>query len=118
MCKAKSALRSQPEAVRRACAFLEKARLLAKKAGVEVEGAYLVGSRARGDYLEDSDVDVVLIVRGVEGLDALRRMELFTEALEPGVEFFVYTPEEWAGGGLWMAQLRREAVPLHCASLQ
>lgn len=108
-------MRSQEEALRRACAFLEKARLIAERAGVEVVGAYLVGSRARGDYLEDSDVDLALVVRGVERLDAVRRMELFVEALEPGVEFLVFTPEEWAGGGVWTAQLRREAVPLACS---
>ncbi|MEL9990070.1 MAG: nucleotidyltransferase domain-containing protein [Thermoproteus sp.] len=93
---------------------MAKARALAERAGVEILGAYLVGSRARGDYLEDSDVDVVLVVRGVEGLDALRRVELFVEALEPGVEYLVFTPEEWQSPRVWISQMRDEAKPLPC----
>ncbi|MCY0889831.1 MAG: hypothetical protein OWQ51_02435 [Pyrobaculum arsenaticum] len=47
MGKAKSALRSQVEALERACRFAERAREAAR-AGLELAAAYLVGSRARG----------------------------------------------------------------------
>ena len=114
MGKAKSALKSQEEALRRACRFVERAREIASRVGMELAAAYLVGSRARGDYTEESDIDLVLIVKGAEGLNALQRAELFAEALEPSVEFFIYTPEEWELGGAWVGQLKREAVPLLC----
>jgi len=112
MGKAKSALKSQEAALARARAFAKKAREVAERAGFRVVAAYLVGSRARGDYTEESDIDVVLVVEGAERLNALQRLELFKDALEPGVDLFVYTPDEWRRDSSWMLELRREAVPL------
>ena len=112
MGKAKSALRSQEEALRRACRFADRAREAAARAGLELVAAYLVGSRARGDYTEESDVDVVLVVKGAGRLNALQRAEVFADVLEPGMELFVYAPEEWERGGAWIGELKKEAVPL------
>jgi len=112
MGKAKSALKSQEAALARARAFVKKAREVAERAGLRVVAAYLVGSRARGDYTEESDIDVVLVVEGAERLNALQRLELFKDALEPGIDLFVYTPDEWRRNSPWMSELRREAVPL------
>ncbi|MGB9704946.1 MAG: nucleotidyltransferase domain-containing protein [Pyrobaculum sp.] len=112
MGKAKSALKSQEEALARARAVVEKAASICAERGWRLAGAYLVGSRARGDYTADSDVDLVLVVEGVKGLNALERLEAFKEALAPGVEIRVYTPEEWMGDGVWMRSLRKEAKPL------
>ena len=110
MGKAKSALRSQERAFERIKRVIEKALRVCEGRGLELEGVYLVGSRARGDYLEDSDADLVLIVRGVEGLNALQRMELFKDSLEPNVELLIYTPEEWrSSDSAWITELRREA---------
>ncbi|MEM4648641.1 MAG: nucleotidyltransferase domain-containing protein [Nitrososphaerota archaeon] len=36
-----------------------------------LEGAFIVGSRAREDYLEDSDIDAVLVVDGIQCLNRL-----------------------------------------------
>ena len=112
MGKAASAVKSQREALRMACESVKEALRIAAGRGWRLVGAYLVGSRARGDYTVESDVDVVLVVEGVEGLNALERLEAFKEALRPNVELRVYTPLEWMGGGVWMAELRREAKPL------
>jgi len=54
----------------------------------------------------------VLVVEGAERLNALQRLELFKDALEPGVDLFVYTQDEWRRDSPWMLELRREAVPL------
>ncbi len=112
MGKAASAVRSQREALGLACEAVRDAESIAAGRGWRLVGAYLVGSRARGDYTVESDVDVVLVVEGVEDLGVLERLEAFKEALKPNVELRVYTPSEWSSGGVWMAELRREAVPL------
>ena len=112
MGKAVSALRSQEEALRLAKEFARKARKLCEELGLELIAVYLVGSRARGDYRVDSDIDLVLVVKGVEKLNPLERIELFSKLLieVPGpIEYRVYTPEEWNGPGVWMKELRREA---------
>jgi len=112
--KAVSAIKSQERALRLAREFAERARRLCVELGLEFVALYLVGSRARGDYRVDSDIDLVLIVRGVESLNQLQRVELFSKLLVevPGpIEYRVYTPEEWdSGESLWMKVLRREAI--------
>lgn len=117
MGKARSALRSQERAFERIRKVIGKALKTCENKGLRLEAAYLVGSRARGDYLEDSDVDLVLVVRGVEKLNALQRVELFKHSLEPNVELQVYTPEEWnSTDSVWIAELRREARKVHPVS--
>ncbi|MEM4497755.1 MAG: nucleotidyltransferase domain-containing protein [Nitrososphaerota archaeon] len=50
---------------------MEEVEKVSREKGLKLVGAYLVGSRARGDYLEDSDVDAVLVVDGIQGLNRL-----------------------------------------------
>ncbi len=105
MGKAASALRSQEAALRKARSFIERVSGV-----VRLVEAYLIGSRARGDYLEDSDIDLVLIVEGVDQLNQKQRVELLSEYAEPGVEYRVYTPVEWYGeASLWIREVKREA---------
>ena len=117
MGKAVSAMKSQEEAFRRAREFAEKAAAICRRYGFELVGAYIVGSRARGDFRADSDIDVVLVVRGVENLNQLERLRLFSEALleVPGeIEYRVYTPSEWGSErSLWIAELRKEALRIY-----
>ena len=109
MGKARSALRSQAEALRRARSFVEKASRM-----LDVVEAYIVGSRARGDYLDVSDVDVVILARGVEGLNSLERLELLAGIAEPNVEYLVYTPREWREARTaWIRELKKEAVKIY-----
>ena len=113
MGKAVSALRSQELALERVRRFSSRARARCSELGWELVGVYLVGSRARGDYLADSDADVVLVVRGVRGLDAITRLEAFRDVLEPGIDLRVYDIEEWLScDSAWIRELKREAVRL------
>ncbi|MEM3546690.1 MAG: nucleotidyltransferase domain-containing protein [Candidatus Bathyarchaeia archaeon] len=113
MVKAVSALKSQERAFEIIERFIENAKRLCSMKGLLLREAYLVGSRARGDYLEDSDIDLVLIVEGVEGMDQLERRRAFVEALEKEMETFVYTPKEWhSDGSLWIRELKKEAVKI------
>lgn len=112
MGKAASAVRSQEEALRRAAEFVGKVALRCVERGYRFLGGYLVGSRARGDYLEDSDIDVVLVIDGVDGLNRLERLDAIKDLLLPGIEVFIYTPQEWSSDSLWIAELRKEAIPI------
>jgi predicted nucleotidyltransferase len=90
-------------------------RFLSKAAErINIVEAYLVGSRARGDYTEESDVDVVIVALGVEGLNQKQRVELLADVAEPGIEYRVYTLDEWYGEkSLWIKAMRREAVKIY-----
>ena len=114
MGKAVSAVKSQEEALRLAREFTVKAHVKCKRHGLELVSAFIVGSRARGDYRVDSDIDIVLVIKGVERMNHLERIEFFSDILleVPGeIEYRVYTPEEWSKeGSLLMKELRKEAI--------
>ena len=108
MGRAASAVRSQEE-------MLERARRFARRAArrLSVQAVYIVGSGARGDYLDVSDIDIVMVARGVRGMSMKERVMLLAEDAEPGVDYLVYDVEEWrSGASAWIRELKREAVRL------
>jgi len=108
MGRAASAVRSQEMMLRRALRFARKAT-----ERLSVKAVYIVGSRARGDYLDESDIDVVIVAHDVRELNMKERLTLLADVAEPGVDYLVYNIEEWeAGTTTWIRQLRREAKRL------
>ena len=72
--------------------------------------AYLFGSYARGDWLEESDVDLIVVSPGFEGVRWLDRLDLVAKlwlrlGLEKWVEVFPLHPRRVRGGP---AQERRD----------
>jgi predicted nucleotidyltransferase len=113
MGKGASALRSQREALEAALRVAASIKRICEEKGYRLAGVYLVGSRARGDYTVESDVDIVAVVEGVESLNPLERLEAFKDALEPRVDLIVYSLEEWEREeSAWLRSLKREAVRL------
>ena len=64
---------------------------------IRVEKVIIFGSRARGDNLEDSDVDLIIISRDFEGVPFYERMDklilLWESPLD--LEALCYTPLEF-----------------------
>ena len=62
----------------------------------EVE-VYLFGSYARGDWLRDGDLDLIVISPRFEGIELGRRYVLIRELLPTNisVELLLYTPSEF-----------------------
>ncbi|MEM1730855.1 MAG: nucleotidyltransferase domain-containing protein [Ignisphaera sp.] len=58
---------------------------------------YLFGSYARGDWLRDSDIDLIIISTLFKDLDMGKRYRIVRELLptEISVELLLYTPEEF-----------------------
>jgi hypothetical protein len=77
----------------------ERARRFARKASsrLRLAGVFIVGSRDRGDYLDESDVDVVIVAWGVKRLNMKERLMLLADVAEPGVDYIVYDVDEWEG---------------------
>ncbi|ACP48888.1 DNA polymerase beta domain protein region [Sulfolobus islandicus Y.N.15.51] len=108
MGKAKSALKSQVELVKVAIEFINDITN-----EIKIEDIYVVGSRARGDYLETSDIDLVIISRDFKGLRYIDRLEKLGKYLKARVEFFAFTPEEWNdSASLFVKQMKKEAKRL------
>ena len=59
--------------------------------------AVIFGSRARGDALSTSDLDVILVSGSFQPIPFLRRAVAVLEALDypGGLELLCYTPEEF-----------------------
>ena len=62
----------------------------------EVE-VYLCGSYARGDWLKDSDVDLIVISEIFAGKDVGSRFALVKRLMDPGfsLDMLAYTPSEF-----------------------
>jgi len=58
---------------------------------------YLFGSYARGDWVEDSDVDVIVISGKFKGLSFPERVKLIRKLAPENIslEILAYTPEEF-----------------------
>jgi len=69
----------------------------ALKERFNAERVILFGSRARGDWLHESDYDFVVVSRGFEGVPFVERAIPLYEHWHqwPGVELLCYTPEEF-----------------------
>jgi len=58
--------------------------------------AYLIGSFARGEWDDYSDIDLIVMKQTDKGF--LARLKEFSEILKPdfAIDYFIYTPEEFA----------------------
>jgi predicted nucleotidyltransferase len=63
------------------------------KLRLPIEGAWVVGSVARGDFNVWSDIDVVVVAPGLP-LQLLARADLFHDK-PPGLQIVAYTPQEF-----------------------
>jgi len=72
--------------------FVEKLRAAYGDAEV-----YLFGSYARGDWMEDSDVDVIVVSKAFKGIDMPRRIGKVRNLAPKHIAFQIlaYTPEEF-----------------------
>ena len=105
MGKAASALRSQETALKVANEVAVDAMKLSN-----VTAVFLVGSRARGDYRADSDVDIAVVVKG--RLDFEGRLSIMRALHRPGIDILVFDEDWWCGDSPIARELRREAVRL------
>ena len=57
----------------------------------------LFGSRARGEHLEGSDYDIIIVSEAFKGMSFLRRLEMVYEFWdgERRMDVLCYTPEEF-----------------------
>jgi predicted nucleotidyltransferase len=64
---------------------------------IHVEKVIVFGSRARGDYLADSDVDLIMVSRDFEGVPFYERMDKLILLWESPLDLDVlcYTQEEF-----------------------
>ncbi|MEB3806768.1 MAG: nucleotidyltransferase domain-containing protein [Desulfurococcales archaeon] len=95
---------------------------LLEKEGYRVEEAYVFGSYVRGDWIETSDVDLVIVSPSFRGTRFIDRLELvyrleWRARLKPWIEVIPLTPEEFEERLRSSAVLKdasRYWIPLRC----
>ncbi|WP_338598225.1 nucleotidyltransferase domain-containing protein [Sulfolobus tengchongensis] len=108
MGKAKSTIESQKQMLKRAKEFIIELKRI-----INIEDIYVVGSRARGDYLDVSDIDLVIISDDFKNMSYINRIELLSKYLRPRIEFFAYTREEWENhSSPYVKEMKKEAKRL------
>ena len=95
---------------------LEFARRAREELGDRIVHIILYGSRARGDYTEDSDIDVLVVVRDIDAKEADERIFPFAHDVlvkyEELLYAFVVTEEEYMEkrGRAFYINVREEGV--------
>jgi predicted nucleotidyltransferase len=108
--------REIPQSVRLALEELKAA--LVELYGERLEGVYLYGSYARGDFTEDSDIDVLVVLQGdvKPGAEITRLSPLLSEiCLRHDVLISTYpVPATWLRErqSPLFINIRREGVPI------
>ena len=106
--KAKSAIKSQKELLKKAIEIINNI-----KKEINIIDAYVVGSRARGDYLDTSDLDLVIISDDFKNLRYIERLEKLYKYSKGDIEFFAFTKEEWDNPkSLFIINMKKEAKKL------
>lgn len=81
----------------------ETVRTIADEHGYQVTELVVFGSRARDDYADDSDVDVLIVSPDFDGMDTLSRPGVFYDGWDydalPEPEFICLTPGEFERAG-------------------
>ncbi len=106
--KAKSAIKSQKELLKKAIEIINNI-----KREINIIDVYIVGSRARGDYLDTSDLDLVIISDDFKNLRYIERLEKLYKYSKGDIEFFAFTKEEWDNPkSLFIINMKKEAKKL------
>ena len=74
----------------------EYVRLL-RSEGIGVEKAILYGSRCRGDTAEDTDIDVALVIKGLDraNFNIKRTLMRLAVRIDERIEPVAYSPEDF-----------------------
>ena len=90
MGKGKSAIESQIRMINLVKEIVEE---LAKDFA-NLEEVYIFGSRARGNYLDTSDIDVIFVFKGIKGMNVFDRMYMVSKYIKGNVDYIVLDEEE------------------------
>jgi predicted nucleotidyltransferase len=94
-----------------ALAIVDRFRLALEQRGVRASKIVLFGSFARGNWREDSDIDIAIISPDFEGKDLWQRVKILADEVyelwEP-VEAVAFSPAEWERGSSLVAQFAKQ----------
>ncbi|BDC17857.1 nucleotidyltransferase domain-containing protein [Acidianus sp. HS-5] len=90
MGRGKSAIESQIRMINLAKEIIESA----SKDLPQLTEVYVFGSRARGDYLDTSDIDLLFVFKGIKDVPTFDRMYMVSKYIKGNVDYVVLDEEE------------------------
>jgi len=60
----------------------------------QLDEVYIFGSRAKGNYLDTSDIDVILIFKGIKEMNVFDRMYMVSKYIKGNVDYIVLDEDE------------------------
>ena len=88
--KGRSAVESQVRMLNLAKEIVERA----SKGLPNLVEVYVFGSRARGDYLDTSDIDLLFVLSGIKEMPVVERMYLVGKYIKGNVDYVVLDESE------------------------
>ncbi|AAK41883.1 nucleotidyltransferase domain-containing protein [Saccharolobus solfataricus] len=85
MGKGKSAIESQIRMLKLAKEIVEEVA----SSFPNLEEVYIFGSRARGDYLDTSDIDILFVFKGIKEMNVFDRMYMVSRFIRGNVDYIV-----------------------------
>jgi len=79
---------------RRAIEIAKKIKENLEKKGIKVEKIILFGSRAKEEYIKESDYDFIIVSKDFKGIPIFKRIEMILDIKED-VDAICLTPEEF-----------------------
>jgi len=88
--RGKSAIESQRKMLNLAKEIVENI----SKDFPDLQEAYIFGFRARGDYLDTSDIDLILVFKGIKEMNSIDGMYIVSKYIKGNVDYIVVDEEE------------------------
>jgi len=79
---------------RKAIEIARKIKETLEKKGIRVEKIILFGSRAKGEYMKESDYDFIIVSKDFKGIPIFKRIEMILDIKED-IDTICLTPEEF-----------------------
>jgi len=79
---------------RRAIEIAKKIKENLEKKGIKIEKIILFGSRAKEEYMKESDYDFIIVSKDFKGIPIFKRIEMVLDVKE-NIDVICLTPEEF-----------------------
>ncbi len=106
--------KTQQEKLKRVKEQVKKYVLLLNKEGFPVEEAYIFGSFARGDFKDNSDIDVCIISPRLRTKWNENEAYLWTKTrfIDSRIEPIGYSPEDFRDGNIMAQMIKKEGIKI------
>ena len=89
--------------------LVKKYLLILKGKNISIQKALLFGSYVKGNYREDSDIDIAIVSSNFTGdrFSDRRMIVPLRRGIDSRIEPMPFTPEDFSGGGILINEIKK-----------